>query len=384
MTQTTPHDEVLRLTQDLMAIESHKETEGRETAVAGFLRDWFTRHGIEATLQAVEGERANVLAKVPGGSGPSVLLNGHIDTVPAGDMRNAFAPEIRGDVLWGRGACDMKGAVAAMCCTLFELASAKVQLSGDLWFAGTVDEETGSLGVKALMESGFHADHAVVGEPTSLRVAIAHKGSSFLRIALTGRGAHGSRPELGVNAASYAARIVVAVEETLRTKLAGRRHPLLGESTVSVGRVCGGTQPNIVAERCEILIDRRYIPGEPAPIGEVRALVAEICDPVDGLSFQIEETPESSVVPHSPLDTRADSPVVSTASAVCGGLGLDATPIGVTYWTDGGHLAASGVDTVVLGPGDIAHAHGPSEHVRIGELEDAVSIYCGIIRRMLG
>ena len=384
---TVDHAEVLRLTQDLVSIESHIEADGREALVGRFLADWFEERGVAAELQPVDGPRANLVARVPGSGGPALLLNGHLDTVPAGAMEHAFTPTMRDGELWGRGTCDMKGAIAAMACVLAAASEAvrsdRGTLSGDLIFAGTVGEETGSIGVKALVAEGLQARWAVVGEPTSLRVAVAHKGACFLRVVLHGRGAHGSCPEKGVNAASYAARIVEAIEDTLRPRLAERTYPLLGPSTVNVGRICGGTQPNIVAESCEIDIDRRTLPGEPDPVGEVRAIVERICGGVAGLSFDVFETEETAIVPHVPLGTAPEAPLAIACFSASRNLEMSGEPIGVTYWTDGGHLAAHGVETIILGPGDIAHAHGPNERVKLEELGRAADLYAGIAVRML-
>jgi acetylornithine deacetylase/succinyl-diaminopimelate desuccinylase len=412
---TVDGGEVVRLARDLIAIESHSGAPGREAAIGRFLVDWFHARGIEAELMPAIGDRANVIAwhshpaLDEAKPGRTLLLNGHIDTVPAGVMKDAFTPRIEGGVLRGRGACDMKGAVAAMCCVLAaahrsqalgELPGAQLAtpdgsaLRGTLVFVGTVDEETGSLGVKRLVESGLKADYAIVGEPTSLRVAVAHKGACFIRITLTGRGAHGSCPEKGVSAVSYGARIVTALEDELRPRLAQRTYPLLGASTVSVGRLCGGTEPNIVAERCEIDVDRRTLPGEGGSasgsdsvgrdtVGEVRAVVAAICAGVDGLSYQVYETERTSTVPHVALGTAPDSPLVLAAAAACREASLPADPVGVTFWTDGAHVAASGTETLILGPGDIADAHGPNDHVAVDDLVKAADIYLRIAQGLL-
>jgi len=390
-------DAVLSLTNQLIAIESHCDAAGREAEIGRFLVDWYRDRGIDAELQPVEGDRANVIARIAGGAGPRLILNGHLDTVPAGGMPDAFDPRVEDGVLWGRGACDMKGAIAAMAQAMAAMASENAphspagdeaksrlgRLSGELIFAGTVDEESGSLGVKALVDSGIVADYAIVGEPTSLRVAVAHKGSCFIKVTLRGRGAHGSCPEQGVNAASYAARTVAALEDELRSRLAERTHPLLGSSTVSVGRICGGTQPNIVAERCEIEIDRRYLPGEASPVPEIREIVESVCGHVEGLSFDVAEMPMTSRVPHVPLGTVPESVLARAAIDVCAEAGLPTDPIGVTYWSDGGHLAANGIETIVLGPGDIANAHGPTDRVPLEELTLAVGLYRDLALRLL-
>jgi len=384
---TAECSDVLQLTKQLIAIESHKLCDGREAEIGRFLVDWFHERGIDAELQPVVDGRSNVIARIPGGGGPSLMLCGHMDTVPAGDMPDAFAPRIEDGVLWGRGACDMKGAIAAMAIAMAGIALGEAELSrsglaGDLVFVGTVDEETGGLGVKAAIDAGIRADYAIVGEPTNLRVALAHKGACFVRVTLTGRGAHGSCPEEGVSAVSYAAKIVRAVEEELRPKLTERSHPLLGSSTVNVGRVSGGTQPNIVTERCEIDIDRRMVPGDNDSLEELQSLVAEICDGADGLSYEVVESPMTSVVPHTALETPADSPLAHAAKSACRELDLPTDPTGVTYWTDGSHLADHGIETIVLGPGDIANAHGPRDHVAIDQLVTAANLYLAIAQKL--
>lgn len=377
--------EVLRLVQDLIPIESHSDVPRREAVIGRFLVNWFQEHDIEAELQPVENGRANVVARIPGSGGPSLMFNGHMDTVPAGSMSDAYEPQIRDGVLWGRGACDMKGAVAAMACAMAAIVheGASDGLTGDLLFTGTVGEETGSIGVKALIEAGVKTRYAVVGEPTSLRIGISHKGACFIRISLIGRGAHGSRPDEGVNAVSYASQIIRALETDLRAKLAKRVHPLLGAPTVSVGRISGGTQPNIIAERCSVDIDRRTLPDEDNIVEEITALVAGICDPIGGLSWSVEEMPETAVVPHFALGTSLDAKLVVCAQQACQRLGLPSDPVGVPYWTDGGHLAASGVETIILGPGDIANAHGPNDRVEISELATSIELYQDLVRRIL-
>jgi succinyl-diaminopimelate desuccinylase len=385
MSKFESHFEVLRLTRDLISIESHIDTPGREAAIGRFLVSWFRDHAIDAELQIVEGERPNIVARIPGGDGPSLMLNGHMDTVPAGDMADAFVPSICDGVLWGRGACDMKGAVAAMACAMAAIVHEESSdgLTGDLLFTGTVGEETGSIGVKALVEADVTTTYAIVGEPTSLRVGVAHKGACFIRISVTGRGAHGSCPDEGVNAVSYASQIIRALETGLRSTLSKRVHPLLGTSTVSVGRIAGGTQPNIVAEYCQIEIDRRTLPNEEEALAEISQLVADICDPIDGLAWQVEEMPETAVVPHVALGTATDAAISQVAQATCLQMGLPHEPVGVTYWTDGGHLAACGVETIILGPGNIANAHGPNDRVETSELTMAVDVYRDLIQRIL-
>jgi len=370
-------NEVLRLTQDLIAIESHHETPGQEAAIGRFLAGWFAEREIDVELLTVAGNRANVVARLPGSGNanrPSLMLCGHLDTVPPGEMSNPFRPRVDDHSLWGRGACDMKGAVAAMAVTMSRLRQRREPLRGDLIFAGTVDEETGGLGVRALIEQGVRTNAAVVGEPTSLRIAIAHKGACFIRVTFSGRGAHGSCPEQGISAVSAGGELVRILEGEFQALLDTRTHPMLGRSTVNVGRLCGGSQPNIVAERCEVDIDRRILPEEPQPVAEIETIVEDVCNR-HRVTATVQEMAMTATVPHVALGTSSAALVTRAAIRAADDLGLNATPIGLTYWTDGGHLAACGIETIVLGPGNIRDAHVPHEHVAVSELDQAAALY---------
>ncbi len=222
--------------------------------------------------------RSNVIVRLPppGKIHQTVLLAPHLDTVGAGDSQ--FVPRRKNGRLYGRGACDTKGSVAAMLTALCELANMKSRpQETEIIFAGLVDEENAQAGSRALVgqasslspffqEAGDRQDAcptlAVVGEPTRLQVVTAHKGSLWLQLETRGRAAHGATPQLGQNAVHEMARIVDLLETVYAARLRRRRHPLLGTATVNVGTISGGTQPNIVPDRCAITIDRRTLPGE--------------------------------------------------------------------------------------------------------------------------
>ncbi len=371
----TDRDEVLGLAKSLISIESHREAPGRESGVGSHLADWLAERGVATERQDVVDHRFNLVARLPGGSGPSLMLNGHLDTVPAGEMVDAFAPREEDGRLVGRGACDMKGALAAMAGAVVAIRRSGVELAGELVFAATVDEETGSRGVGRLVESESLTDYAVVGEPTSMRLGIAHKGVSFIRIVLQGIAAHGSRPDEGVNAAVHGAKLVPALTELLAPELARRSHPLLGRSTLNVGRICGGSQPNIVADRCEIDVDRRTLPGETDPVAEIERLLAETIGSIEGLQYDVYELPESAAIGHPPLQSPADGPVAQAVLSCADRLALETITTGLTYWTDGAALSAAGVETVIIGPGDIAQAHGPYEWALLDDIAVASELY---------
>jgi len=151
-----------------------------------------------------------------------------------------------------------------------------------------------------------------------------------------------------------------------------------------VGRISGGTRPNIVPDHCEVEIDCRTLPGGRDLLAEVERIAERVCAEVRGVSAQVALMEECSIVPHVPLETSPSSPLARAAADALAALALDPTPAGLTYWTDGAHLAATGTETIILGPGDIALAHGPDDAVPVSELVQAARIYADLARRLLG
>ncbi len=234
-----------------------------EKHVADFLATVVARAGLEVEFQTVLPGRSNVIARLRPKNKikQTILLAPHLDTVGADGTR--FIPQRKNGRLHGRGACDTKGSVAAMLSALCELADSKSRpLETEIVFAGLVDEEHAQAGSRALAESGFKADLAIVGEPTKLQVVTAHKGSLWLELETRGKAAHGATPQFGKNAVHEMARIVDLLETDYAAQLRKRKHPLLGTATVNVGTISGGAQPNIVPDCCKISIDRRTLPGE--------------------------------------------------------------------------------------------------------------------------
>jgi len=274
--------------------------------------------------------------------------------------------------LYGRGACDTKGSVAAMFSALCAVAREQPPAETEIIFAGLVDEESGQAGSRKLAAERFKADLAVVGEPTRLKVVTAHKGVLWLRLATTGKAAHGARPELGRNAVHAMARIVDALETTYAGQLRRRQHPLLGRPTINVGAINGGSQPNIVPSRCTISIDRRTLPGErdATVCKQIKALLKS-----KGLSASFESLQGG---PCLPLETSATLPLVSQFMSVA----RQRTPVGVDYFSDAAILAHGGIPSVLFGPGDIAQAHTPDEWISITSLENAERLLIRFLRSL--
>lgn len=344
-----------------------------EKRVADFLAATAARAGLDVELQKVLPGRANLLARLRplGKIKQTILLAPHLDTVGADATR--FIPQRRNGRLHGRGACDTKGSVAAMFGALCELAAAKSRPANtEIVFAGLIDEENAQAGSRALADSGFTAALGIVGEPTRSRVVTAHKGCLWLRLETTGRAAHGATPHLGKNAVHEMARIVEALETDYARQLRRRKHPLLGAGTVNVGKISGGTQPNIVPDSCGIEIDRRTLPGESEASvrGEISALLRRKNLRATISSFKIAPAPA--------LETDIRLPLVKNFLRTAGQL----RPLGVDYFCDAAVLAAGGIPSVVFGPGDIAQAHTADEWISLAELERGKNLLVRFFRSL--
>ena len=331
-----------------------------EKRVADFLAATAARAGLEVEFQKVLPGRANIIARLrPAGKiRQTILLAPHLDTVGAGGTK--FIPQRKNGRLHGRGACDTKGCVAAMLSGLMELAGGKNRPAHtQIVFAGLIDEENAQAGSRALAASGFKADLAIVGEPTKLQVVTAHKGSLWLQLTAHGQAAHGATPHLGKNAIHEMARIVDALETDYAKQLKRRKHPLLGSGTVNVGKISGGTQPNIVPDACVIEIDRRTLPGETekSVVREITALLR-----AKKLSAEISSF---KLAPALPLETDFRLPLVRDFLRSA----KQRRPVGVDYFCDAAVLSAGGIPSVVFGPGDIAQAHTADEWISLAELE---------------
>jgi len=333
-----------------------------EQRAAEFLGATAARAGLDVEFQPVSKGRANLLARLSprGKVRRRILLAPHLDTVDG--TAEQFTPRSRNGRLFGRGACDTKGSVAAMLAALGELAQAGPQPADtELVFVGLVDEEHGQAGSRALAASGLRADLAIVGEATCLQVVTAHKGTLWMTLETRGKSAHGSCPELGRNAVHAMARIVHLIETTYAAQLRRRRHPLLGCATVSVGTICGGTQVNIVPDRCTAFLDRRTLPGETEASArrEINALLRPRHLKV---AFVHDRLP-----PCLPMETDPRLPLVARFLQSIG----QRKPAGVRYFCDASVLARGGIPSVVFGPGDIAQAHTADEWLSLAELEGA-------------
>ncbi len=380
--------DVVSLLQDLVRIPSH-ENEG---GVVRYLSKRFESMGIPYTTRKVgEGGRDNFIA-THGTSGASLIFNSHMDTVSPGRADEWSHDPFSGDRIegsegsegriYGRGAADAKGPLAAMIAAFESIALSGKLLQGQLILTAVAFEEASGLGTQAEVLGGTSADAAVIGEPTGLELHIAHKGVARIDITTKGKPAHASEPWEGTNAISKMGKVILALDELSGT-VAKKSDPLLGSATLSITRIEGGIGLNVVPPECRISLDRRLLPSEtPAEAQEqvdsvLRGLEAE--DPSLEAETRLFSAAEAAAVPQ-------EAPIVQAAlRSRTEVLGAPSKAGGFTACCDMWHLKnKGGIPTVILGPGKLDMAHKRDEYIEISELMLAVEIYRNLALRWLG
>ena len=346
--------ELLDLAMRLVAIDSVNPalvTGGAgEREAAHAVAEWCEAHGLEVELVGGD-DRPSVIARKRGsGGGRSLLLNGHLDTVGVAGMRDPFDPRVVDGRLYGRGSYDMKGAMAALCV-------AAAQCEGNVIVTAVADEELASTGTEEILRH-VTADAALVAEPTELQVAVAHRGFVGFEIECAGVAAHGSRPDLGVDAIVKMGPILVALDELDRRLQSGPRHALAGAGAIHASLIEGGQEMSSYPARCVLMGERRTIPGETVAgvERELRALAGDA-------EVRILANRE-------PYEAPTDHEFVELVRRVAGVEEL----VGAPFWTDAALIAEAGTPTVLLGPtGEGAHAAVEWVDVAsLGRLCDAV------------
>ncbi len=336
-----------------------------EEACAKFLRDFLGGNGAEAWLQDVLPNRPNVVAKFPSDRAgkPRLLFAPHTDTVSVAGMTiDPFGGVSREGKIWGRGASDTKGPMAAMLCALVESADILPRLSHEIWFAGLMGEEAGQHGSRALAEAEKF-DFVVVGEPTSLRTVHAHKGSVWLTLRARGKSVHASMPDKGRNAIQVAMDAWAWMRGEFDARFSGLSHEVLGRTTINLGTIEGGSKVNIVPDFCEACIDIRTLPGQ-----DIESFVE---------SFRRKFPEVELLVKNSrPLYTDPSHPVIGVLED-CG-----ATRAGAPWFCDAAVFAEAGVPSIALGPGSISQAHTADEWITIADLEAGVAFFKKFLQRL--
>jgi len=358
-----------------------------EARLTEYLESLFDRLGLEHCRDPVHPGRDNLVARLDGDvpcdrGGSLVLLGVHQDTVPVDGMTiEPFAARVEGGRVFGRGACDVKGGMAAVLAAVARLAGERPRGMPTVIVACTVNEEHGFSGARALARwcgpSGGGLlprapDAAVVAEPTELNVVVAHKGVARWKCHAKGRAAHGARPDAGANAIHAMAHLLVAIEHYAAE--------ILGPATMNVGTIQGGSSVNTVPERCTIEIDRRLLPGEDPD--DARGRLIEF---VDGRAT--DRLPAGTSVEHEPLNLRGralsdecNGPLADRLLRSIEQVAAEPRKIRVPYATNAALYAAAGVPSVVFGPGSVKQAHTADEWIEVESLRQATEIFGRFVR----
>ena len=373
-------DEYASLLSELIAVPSVNPmgrsvtgSEFLETRLTEFLEAWLTPLDLEVRRQPVAEGRENLLATyhAPGAS-KHVLLEVHQDTVPVDGMTiEPFTPKIEGNRLYGRGACDNKGPMTAMLLALKRLTEEKSAGSASVTLALTVDEEHTFLGVRELVKQGIDAQVAVVAEPTDLNIVVAHKGVTRWVIETPGAACHSSTPEMGISAVYRMAPVLNVVKRHAEELSRRTPDPHLGRPTISVGRIEGGVSVNTVPDSCRIELDRRLVPGE-TPEAAHAALAKEL-EEETGVDFDVKCHPVWMSL--LPMDADSNGPLTESFGRVIDAVHGNHRALSVAFGTDAASINASGVPSIVFGPGSIAKAHTEDEWVPLDEVRLASEIY---------
>jgi acetylornithine deacetylase len=374
-----PADPLVALLADLVAIPSQNPmgrakagTEYSESAMGAYVAAYLQRHGIDVEQAELAPGRPNVIGYVDASAKQTLLLEAHMDTVHAEGMTvPPFTPAIRDGRLYGRGACDTKGSLAAFLHAVCGTVKSGQRTRFNICLAAVADEEYQFGGAQQLVARGIAADMAVVGEPTHLCIVRAHKGVVRWKIITSGVTAHSAYPERGHNAIYAMGHVLERLEAYALALRETPAHPDLGAPSLSVGIIEGGQAVNVVPDRCMIEIDRRTLPGETTE--SVLAHVRDALRGIDGWEF---------VPPHlaaSGLDVAQDHPLVVALSAAIrketGAVAVESAH----YATDAGVYARAGIPSVVFGPGNITQAHTKDEWISLDELAHASHIIHAMI-----
>ena len=370
------------LTRALVAVDSRNPSlvpgAPGEALVATRLAEVLTDWGFAVQVQEVAPGRPNVIARIgPAGRSP-LVLNGHLDVVGTDGMTHApFTPVERDGRLYGRGANDMKGGVAAMCVAAAR-AAARGDLASELIVTAVCDEEYQSLGTSALLAHGLQAAAAIVTEPTRLAICPAHKGFAWFEVALQGHAAHGSRPDVGVDAIAHAGLLLAALVAHEAETLASRSHPLLGAPSVHASTIAGGSGWSTYPAQCSLQLERRTIPGETGM--SAAAELQQLLDTLAATRPHFAATLTTHTV-QPPNDVPVDAPVVRALADALRAESLPPSVDGLSCWTDAALLTAAGIPAVCFGPGDIARAHADEEWVAVDDLHRATAVLERVVTR---
>jgi len=380
-------EKVVMLTKKFVQFDTQNPP-GKEKELAQYVEEYLRSLGLNTELLDFLPNRPNLFAEYKvNDKGKKFLFDGHLDTVPVGNSSlwtvDPFSGTLKEGKIFGRGAADMKGSIAAFVHALETLIDSGVELNGSVHMLLTSDEEISALGTREFLKKGYSADASIVGEPSCLEVNVAHKGVARWRLKTLGKSTHASTPEEGVNAIYKMAKVLNELEKLAKSySMSSRQHPLLGKPTLNVGTIVGGTKDNIVPDFCEITIDRRLLPGDRVEEveREFNQLLSRLASDDPSLKFELKLYHS-----HNPAETPPNHPFVILANLCVEKVLGERRPVkGFQATTEMSHLVEAGIPSIILGAGDIKVAHTVDEYVLVDELVNCAKIYALILLKYLG
>lgn len=342
--------------------------------IAGVLNDF----NIEPEVDLLEPGRVNVTAVISGtGNGSSLMINAHTDTVGVQNMDGPFSAAISDGKLFGRGAMDMKGSIAAMLTMVKAIVENKIELKGDLVITFVADEEYGSIGTENVLRK-YKTDAAIVTEPTGLDICLAHKGFGLYEFITRGKAVHGSNPEEGIDANRHMGWIIEALNKLSEKLNETTAHPLLGKPSLHIPVINGGSEPFTYAATCKLILERRILPGETPD-----QIFSQLKDILDKLSKQNStfKAEVKQLLWRDPLETDKNNKLVASlfesAKEV---IAKEPNFIGHQWWEDSGLINNAGIDTVIIGPKGEG-LHTDEEWVDIQSVVDLANILLNVTLR---
>jgi len=380
-----------KLLYDLIEINSanpdYSSSAAGEKEIGAHICNYLESKSIECELQEVLPGRPNVLGVVKANSKGrdnkgknKILLCSHLDTVYLEGMDFSATEDEK--YIYGPGSCDTKSSIAAMLEALTEYSRFRKR-TADIFFLGAASEESRHLGIRKFvshfMDITGTVDLCIIGEPTSLDPGIAHKGSLKFTIKTEGKSAHGSTPELGVNAINIMSKIICSINEKLVPSYSESFDSMLGNPTLNIGVINGGTAFNIVPDFCQIELDRRVLPSESIDnvLESFKSIISETTGSNNNLFAGIEKV--NDYIPF--LKTDTSNPLAAMFIDSCRKINKKSTAKGLPYATDGGFTYDAGIQTIIFGPGDIGNCHKLGEFVSRDELKKAVEVLADFLHR---
>ena len=369
-------EEAQELLEELVRIPSINPRDAQgpaEGAIGEFVAGWLQEAGLEVSIQEVLPNRHNVIARLPGrDSGRTLLLEGHLDTVEVDGMTvEPYSASVRNGRLFGRGACDAKGSLAAFMLALRRLARGDTRPQLDVVLAAVIDEEYRGRGILHLLDAWDARRRvvgALVGLPTRLGLVIGHKGAVRFRIRTSGRGAHSAQPWEGDNAIDHMNEVMDFIRDNLSPQLSRVRHPLVGQPTIVTTAIQGGRDGNVVPHECELTLNRWTVPGEdPMSVWSRYKVAVEAVAP-----GKVEVDPPLNL--SDAMETPVGANVVAALTDILAAHGLPARPVGGPYSSDGGKMSKRSIPCVLFGPGSMSDAHQPNESIDLGEVVTAIEV----------